>query len=197
VQGVPMQVLLCGNDYISNILGSVKRSSASPKGLVDRVLDILALKLGLVPEDLVDNMVLNSFDQVKSVAISRAIHKETSLEIDARTFIEYPTIKSFKDYVTKKTLDLIIQTSENECEAANKNLQNTIRSIIAEGLSVDVQEVIASESFTELGMDSLMEMIILSRLRDVTCLHISHNLFSLNPSLKQLERALGVVDSEP
>jgi len=191
-----MQVILCGNDYVSNILGSAKKSSANPKGLVDQVLDIIALKLTLVPEDLVDNMALNSLDQTKCVAICHTIHKETSLEIDARTFIDYPTVKSFKDYITKKSLGLILQSCKNERETTNKNLQNSIRTIIAEELSVDVKQVIASENFTELGMDSLVEMVILSRLRDATSLQISHSLFSLNPSLKQLECALGVTNSE-
>jgi hypothetical protein len=102
VQGVPTEVLLCGNDHISNQIVYVKRNPTSQKSVVAQALEVLALELGLSSNDLVENMVLDSFDQVKSVAISRRIHKETGLGIDMRTFIDYPTLGSFKDYIQNK-----------------------------------------------------------------------------------------------
>jgi acyl carrier protein len=84
-------------------------------------------------------------------------------------------------------------TLEHKREIANRNLKNTIRSIIAEEMGVDVERVIACEDFAEMGLDSLMGMIIIATLREATGLSISHDFFLLNPSLKQLERSLSLI----
>jgi iterative type I PKS product template protein len=75
---------------------------------------------------------------------------------------------------------------------APDGLQEIIRSTIASEMGVDVDEIIAAPDLANLGMDSLMSLSILGLLREKTGLTISGDLFVANPSLKDVERALGI-----
>ncbi|KAG7124162.1 Conidial pigment polyketide synthase PfmaE like protein [Verticillium longisporum] len=58
-------------------------------------------------------------------------------------------------------------------------------------MGVDVDEIIAAPDLAALGMDSLMSLSILGTLREQSGLDIPGDLFVLNPSLSQVEKALG------
>ncbi|KAJ2893280.1 putative polyketide synthase protein [Zalerion maritima] len=72
------------------------------------------------------------------------------------------------------------------------DLQSVIRSTIAEEMSMDVDEIIAAPNLADLGMDSLMSLTILGKLREETGLDISPQLFEHNSSIADVEKALGV-----
>ncbi|KAF3760531.1 hypothetical protein M406DRAFT_334164 [Cryphonectria parasitica EP155] len=77
----------------------------------------------------------------------------------------------------------------------NTDLQTIVREAIASEMGVDVEEIIAAPNLADLGMDSLMSLSILGILRERTGLNIPSDLFILNPSLKHVERALGISDA--
>ncbi|ROV93783.1 hypothetical protein VSDG_07022 [Cytospora chrysosperma] len=77
-------------------------------------------------------------------------------------------------------------------EGANSGLQAAIRETIASEMCVEVEEIIAAPDLANLGMDSLMSLSILGTLRERTGLNIPSDLFVSNPSLKDVERALGI-----
>ncbi|CAK7211744.1 Type I Iterative PKS [Sporothrix bragantina] len=76
-------------------------------------------------------------------------------------------------------------------------LQQAVRSTIADEMQVDVDEIVAAPDLANLGMDSLMSLQILGTLREKTGLNIPSDLFVSNPSLKDIERALGIEAPPP
>ncbi|KAI1875243.1 hypothetical protein JX265_004301 [Neoarthrinium moseri] len=73
-------------------------------------------------------------------------------------------------------------------------LQDIVRSTISAEMGVEVEEIIAAPDLAALGMDSLMSLSILGILREKTGLSIPSDLLGHNPSLKDIERALGIED---
>ncbi|KAJ8121806.1 hypothetical protein ONZ43_g1833 [Nemania bipapillata] len=73
-------------------------------------------------------------------------------------------------------------------------LQQMIRETICTEMGVEIEEIIAAPDLAALGMDSLMSLSILGILREKTGLNIPGDLLGHNPSLKDVERALGVED---
>ncbi|CAK7202988.1 Type I Iterative PKS [Sporothrix eucalyptigena] len=76
-------------------------------------------------------------------------------------------------------------------------LQQAVRNTIAEEMQVEVDEIIAAPDLANLGMDSLMSLQILGTLREKTGLNIPSDLFVSNPSLKDIERCLGIESRPP
>ncbi|KAI1089995.1 polyketide synthase [Rostrohypoxylon terebratum] len=77
---------------------------------------------------------------------------------------------------------------------SNSELQQIVRETICSEMGVDVEEVIAAPDLAALGMDSLMSLSILGILREKTGLNIPGDLLGHNPSLKDIERLLGIED---
>ncbi|KAK1749963.1 hypothetical protein QBC47DRAFT_394885 [Echria macrotheca] len=77
----------------------------------------------------------------------------------------------------------------------NEELRNIIRNTIAAEMGVEVDEILAAPDLANLGMDSLMSLSILGTIREKTGLTIPSDLFVSNPSLKDVERALGIADA--
>jgi len=78
---------------------------------------------------------------------------------------------------------------------SHEELRNIVRNTIAAEMAVEVDEIMAAPDLANLGMDSLMSLSILGTLREKTGLTISSDLFVNNPSLRDVERALGIVDA--
>ncbi|KAI1270591.1 polyketide synthase [Xylariaceae sp. FL1019] len=74
----------------------------------------------------------------------------------------------------------------------NAELRQIIRDTICSEMGVEVEEVIAAPDLAALGMDSLMSLSILGILREKTGLNIPGDLLGHSPSLKFIERTLGV-----
>ena len=79
--------------------------------------------------------------------------------------------------------------------SGHEELRNIIRETIASEMAVEVDEISAAPDLANLGMDSLMSLSILGTLREKTGLTIPSDLFVNNPSLKDVERALGIAET--
>ncbi|KAH8879977.1 ketoacyl-synt-domain-containing protein [Thozetella sp. PMI_491] len=76
--------------------------------------------------------------------------------------------------------------------SGSEELRDIIRNTIATEMGVEVDEIMAAPDLANLGMDSLMSLSILGTIREKTGLNIPSDLFVSNPSLKDVERALGI-----
>ncbi len=76
--------------------------------------------------------------------------------------------------------------------SGGEELRDIIRNTIATEMGVEVDEILAAPDLANLGMDSLMSLSILGTIREKTGLNIPSDLFVSNPSLKDVERALGI-----
>ncbi len=79
-------------------------------------------------------------------------------------------------------------------EANNTELRQIVRETICAEMGVEVEEIIAAPDLAALGMDSLMTLSILGILREKTGLNIPSDLLGHNPSLKDIEKTLGITD---
>ncbi|KXH55672.1 beta-ketoacyl synthase [Colletotrichum nymphaeae SA-01] len=77
---------------------------------------------------------------------------------------------------------------EEDCD----DLQHILRETIATEMGVEVEEIIAAPDLAALGMDSLMSLSILGTLREKSGQDIPNDLFVTNPSLLEVEKALGI-----
>jgi iterative type I PKS product template protein len=76
--------------------------------------------------------------------------------------------------------------------AQNQKLRTIIRESIATEAGVDVQEVISATDWPSLGVDSLLGLGISSRIRELVDIEVPTDLFLEHPTLKDVERVLGV-----
>lgn len=83
---------------------------------------------------------------------------------------------------------------DGPAESNVSELQDIVRGTISDEMGVEVEEIIAAPDLAALGMDSLMSLSILGILREKTGLNIPSDLLGHNPSLKDIERALGIED---
>lgn len=77
----------------------------------------------------------------------------------------------------------------------SEEMRNIVRDTIANEMGVEVDEILAAPDLANLGMDSLMSLSILGTLREKTGLNIPSDLFVSNPSLKAVERVLGITQA--
>ncbi|KAK4131175.1 ketoacyl-synt-domain-containing protein [Trichocladium antarcticum] len=86
-------------------------------------------------------------------------------------------------------------TAKVESGGTGGEIQSIIRNTIAAEMGVEVDEILAAPDLANLGMDSLMSLSILGTLREKTGKAIPSDLFVTNPSLRDVERALGISDA--
>lgn len=91
--------------------------------------------------------------------------------------------------------DIDIKPDSSSKGSSSASLQQLVRETIASEMCVDVEEIVAVPDLADLGMDSLMSLSILGNLREKTGLNIPSDLFVSNPSLKDVERALGIAEA--
>ncbi|KAM3072173.1 hypothetical protein ACMFMG_008629 [Clarireedia jacksonii] len=77
-------------------------------------------------------------------------------------------------------------------DSPSENLGDIIRETIAEEMAIDILEVTSSPDLASLGMDSLMALSVLGRLREKTGLSLPSDLFVTNQTIKDIEKALNI-----
>ena len=66
------------------------------------------------------------------------------------------------------------------------------RHIVAQEMGVDISEITDSAELSEMGMDSLMSLTILGELREKTGIDLPSTFLTTNPTIKDVEDALGM-----
>lgn len=161
-------------------------------------------------------------DSLMSLTVSGRLREELEIDIDSSMFLDFPTIGQFKkelgkfegrdcpstdstdnsgfDGLTEDSTPDIDETSplstppdESE-EDINKDsvLRDAISSTIAAEIGVDLIEVVAASDLTLLGVDSLMALTILGRLREETGLELPADLFVTCTTIKDIEQTLNI-----
>ncbi|KAL1839340.1 hypothetical protein VTJ49DRAFT_1636 [Mycothermus thermophilus] len=220
-----------------------KKSGASSSGqktdIVSAAMNILAGEIGCSHDELADNVAFTDLgvDSLMSLTVIGMIREQLEVEVRSNAFVDYPTVASFKRYLTEvvkslgkevapspesgpSTSDEDTGDSESDSgvttpptgsdtqseagdasdgqehdEGDNQQRRETIRGIISGELGIDVDEIVAAPSLADLGLDSLMNLNIVGKLQDAfPGTVVPANLFTMHPTLKEIERALGVKD---
>lgn len=103
-------------------------------------------------------------------------------------------IESDSEVTTPGESDKGSVKGESNEAGSNSELQQIVRETICAEMGVEVEEIVAAPDLAALGMDSLMSLSILGILREKTGLNIPSDLLGHNPSLKDIERTLGIED---
>jgi naphtho-gamma-pyrone polyketide synthase len=81
---------------------------------------------------------------------------------------------------------------DDDVHSDESNLLATIRLTIAEEIGIPVEELTNSLAFSDVGMDSLLSLTVLGKLREVLDIELNGRLFQDNNSLDEVEAALGL-----
>jgi iterative type I PKS product template protein len=115
---------------------------------------------------------------------SRGTSDDESPEIESDSNVTTPPEES-ETYSSKS------DASSAQSSGSSQGLRDTIRRIMSSEMGVEIEEILAVPDLTSLGLDSLMSLTILGKLRDEIDDSIPSDIFIANPSLKDVERALG------
>merc|ERR1711881_383322 len=74
----------------------------------------------------------------------------------------------------------------------DESLGDIIRTTIAEEMGVDIEEIADTVDLSTLGMDSLMSLSILGRLREKTDMSLPADLLTVNQSIRDIKRSLNI-----
>ncbi len=187
---------------------------SSRPNLATRALEIVAEEIGLSASELEpsSDFVELGVDSLLSLTASSRLREELELDVPSSLFADYPTIKDLtaflrqgEDIVASTRTASTSPTPETETESDGYqtdqtdpsdlddiNVMASFRCILAEEIGIPVNELKGSSEFAELGLDSLLSLTVLARLREELNLELSSSLLSDNNSLDEVEAALGL-----
>lgn len=190
--------------------------------IANRALTIVAEEVGLSISDLVPTASFSDFgvDSLLSLNIAGRFREELELEVEASLFSDYPTVKEFLSFLpggaepTQHTgASSVASTPELEYTSTatsetgetdysliealepagdESNILATIRLTIAEEVGIPIEELTGTLSFSDVGMDSLLSLTVLGKLREVLDMEIDGSIFADNDTLNEVQAALGL-----
>lgn len=200
-------------------LPSRASTNSSPPG-IEKALNILASEVGLSVDDLTDDVVFadQGVDSLLSLTITGRYREELNLDLDSSVFIDYPTIGKFKghlvglsspvsssdNYTSEETAyfssddmgssNSSVSSSPSPSDNPTPNEQSktlkTIHNIIAQEVGLSVGDIPATQSLDELGVDSLLSLTVLSRLREELDLSLPDQFLMENRTLHDIDLAI-------
>ena len=79
-----------------------------------------------------------------------------------------------------------------DATTGDPKLSKTIRKTIADELGIELSEISDSSDLASLGMDSLMSLSVLGKLKETTGQDLPNDFFANNSTMKEVESAMGV-----
>ena len=196
--------------------GDSVRAVSSGPSIAVRALEIVAEEIGLAASELEPS---NDFadlgvDSLLSLTISSRLREELELDVPSSLFAEYPTVKELTMFLggieesapsTQTSTNCPTpkmesetggyetdQTAMSSTDLDNSNVMASIRCVLAEEIGVSADELKGSSDLGEFGLDSLLSLTVLARLREELELELSPSLLAENNSLNEIEAALGL-----
>ncbi|KAL2863325.1 polyketide synthase alb1 [Aspergillus lucknowensis] len=203
---------------------SFVRESAGPSVIV-RALGILASEVGLSEADMCDDLVFADYgvDSLLSLTVTGRYREELNLDLDSSVFIDQPTVRDFKRFVTQmspsETTDgsstepeseysfngevssgtsspvcpgILSPPNEKVIQVKENHTMKEIRAILADEIGVPAEDIKADENLGDMGMDSLLSLTVLGRIRESLNTDLPGEFFIENQTLSEIENALGL-----
>ena len=183
--------------------------------VVTRILETIAEEVGLGKSELVPTSSFTELgiDSLLSLNIAGRLREELGLDVDGSLFADCPTMVDFVNALNIKetppstresTVPPTPQLDSASAASDDDNIDETsldgdetdtmsiIRRTVAKEAGILEKELTESLDLNELGMDSLLSLTILGKLRDELEIEVSPTLFADNSSLSEIEEALGL-----
>ena len=155
-------------------------------------------------------------DSLLSLNLAGRFREELDLDVESSIFVDCPTVKAFIEHIGGNTDSLAStqssygpstpelesvsdsssstgQTGQTSVDGDEVDVMATIRLTLAEEIGMTQEELNESMYFSDLGIDSLMSLTILGKLREVLDVDLPTGLFGDNNTLAEVEAALGLV----
>lgn len=192
--------------------------NSEPSSDVSKVakgMAIIADESGLALSDLTDNTVFGDvgIDSLLGLTISARFKEDLDIDLDfSALFFEYPTVGDLKTYLGEPSISatgistpdssaattpsgssrtgVTTPTSEAGSFSAKVDFQRAL-GIISDESGVATDELTDDTNFADCGVDSLLSLVIVSRLRDELDLDIQHeSIFLECPTVADLKKLL-------
>lgn len=158
-------------------------------------------------------------DSLLSLTITGKFREELNIDLESSVFMDCPTVKDFKQMLmqTATPMDSSESSSSSSIfddsgsatepptpgtpgdfatpvkatsnEGGDKTL-NAIRQILIEEIGVSAEELTEEANLGEMGMDSLLSLTVLGRLRETLGLDLPSEFFIENPTMGHVEEVL-------
>ncbi|KAJ5176832.1 Conidial yellow pigment biosynthesis polyketide synthase [Penicillium canariense] len=169
-------------------------------------------------------------DSLLSLTVTGRYREEMGLDLDSNVFVDQPTIKDFKqllvqmspadnsndgsssepdmssaassiDISTPNSSGLPTPANEKSVTLEQNDSMKQICEILAEEIGVEPEELQGDANLGEMGLDSLMSLTVLGKIRETLDLELSGEFFIENQTIDDVEIALDLkpkaVASEP
>ena len=179
------------------------------------VVKIIAEEVGLEKSEVVPSTRFTDLgvDSLLSLNIASRLREELGLDVDGSLFVDCPTVFDLVRSLninetppsTRETtvppmseLDSASQASDDDdtvetsLDGDKTDTMSIIRRIVAEEVGILETELTDTLDLNELGMDSLLSLAILGRLRDSLEINTPASLFADNSFLNEIEAALSL-----
>lgn len=196
---------------------TVAQPQSDDRSIITAV-NIISQESGIALSELTDDTRFEDIgvDSLLGLMVSSRIRDELGIDFDSSAFLEIRTVGSFKTFLKGLTgSNEVITTTETVQEETASTLvepiffsndnkaTNTIWSkileMIAEESGIKVEELTGDTNFSDIGVDSLLSLVVVSRMRDELELEVSEqSLFLDFPTVESLKaRITGARQSPP
>lgn len=190
----------------------------APRDISDRALRVAAAELGVPISELSGNVVFADIgvDSLMSLTISSRLREELDTEISSTLFVDCPCVADFvkhfshqgpsagtmaipglvKHSTTSSSSSSLDSMSSFEIlptpasDPGEEDIIQVIRATIAGEMEVQMEEIVGATDLASLGMDSLLSLTVLAKLRETTGRDFSSDFFIENPSVEAIINTL-------
>lgn len=215
-------VKITDGNVVPKVVAQTANAISTRSNLVSRVLEIVAEEIGLAASELTPSSAFADLgvDSLLSLTITSRLREEVELDVPSLLFTEYPTVQELSAFL-RRDEDTVAssqpssgdQTPGTRSEASGYqtdqtspssdedlgdiDVMATMRCILAEEIGISAHELKGSSDFGELGLDSLLSLTVLARLREELDLELPGSLFLEKHSLDEVEAFLGLKRAPP
>ena len=173
--------------------------------MVELAMQILVEESGISAKELTDRTHFADIgiDSLLSIVISSRIREELGVDLDLSSLLELDTIDSFKHHLqelsghsqepiaTAQNSSSVVSVTQSDLRIDTTHIAatwNNALSIIAEESGVSITDLADDIRFADIGVDSLLSLVIGSRLRDELGIDVSNTLFCMQfPTVGELK----------
>jgi iron transport multicopper oxidase len=207
--------------HLADLRRQSKRNSPPPseistRSIIDDVKELLARQIGIPSEELTEKSSFQELgvDSLLSMTILSQIQEVLQVQLPASTFTDVSTFSDLRGYILKylpvqspgpptpdsESGEFMISSASTSSQGFPSTPPDTrlseVYSIIANEMGVEVEEILATEDLSSLGLDSMMAITIVGALSDRIGIEVPSGLFDAS-SAKELHSSLNQLFGSP
>lgn len=197
-------------DYVTSKHLSFRKEVSEPR--MPDLKELIASQIGISADELTDGSQFNELgvDSLLSMTILSQLQDSLEIQLPASLFTDFPTFGELYDYVQgilreqstgaptpgsaspgPITPSPLSEYKESESHSIDARLLE-VYTIIADEIGVDVQEVLATDDLSVLGLDSMMSISIAAALGEKLGVDVPSDFFGDFSSNKDIHSALSI-----